>query len=244
MMDSNPLPAAKPHLKAARPYFLRAAVFALLAIGGLVAASTAGQLHDETFQGVTTDPSTFRDKAFVAGGAALLFLAGLAAVRSLGAGVKKLAPEGEVEGRAASLAFVISLIGYLIILLTTLGIFEVNLQGLLLGGALTGVVFGIAAQQTLGNFFAGIVLLAVRPFTIGEYVYLKSSPLGGEYEGTVVDMSLFYVDLITAQGPVKLPNAGVLAAAVGPGSRSPKEDEKKDDEEIEDNPGAAHGGTP
>ncbi len=205
-------------------------------------ASAIGQLHDERFAGAITDPATFRDKAFVIGGAALLFLAGIAAVRSVGGGVKKLAPEGETEGRAASLALVISIIGYAIVLLTTLGIFEVNLQGLLLGGALTGVVFGIAAQQTLGNFFAGIVLLAVRPFTIGEYVYMKSGPLGGDYEGTVVDMSLFYVDLITANGPVRLPNAGVLAAAVGPGSKTSEKEEPN--EEAEDNPGPAHGGLP
>ncbi len=206
-------------------------------------ASTAGQMGDEKFQGVVTDPATFRERSFLFGGAALLFLSGLAAVRSVGAGIKRLAPDAQSEGRAASLAFVVSLLGYLIILLTTLGIFDVNLQGLLLGGALTGVVFGIAAQQTLGNFFAGIVLLAVRPFTIGEYVVMKSSPLGGEYEGTVVDMSLFYVDLMTARGPVKLPNAGVLAAAVGPGSRS-EQKEEKNDEELEENPGPAHGGTP
>lgn len=241
-MQNNPLLAARPHIKAARPYFIRAALFTLLAITGLVLASTIGQLRDEQFQGIVTDDATFKDQAFVFGGAALLFLAGLAAVRSVGSGVKKLAPEGESEGRAASLAFVISLVGYTIILLTTLGLFEVNLQGLLLGGALTGVVFGIAAQQTLGNFFAGIVLLAVRPFTIGEYVYMRSSPLGGDYEGTVTDMSLFYVDLLTATGPVKLPNAGVLAAAVGPGSKKPPEDEKPD--ETEEDPGPAHGGTP
>lgn len=243
-MQNNPLAAARPHIKVARPHFVRAALLALLAITGLVVASTVGQLHDETFQGVVTDEATVRDKAFVFGGAALLFLAGLGAVRSLGSGVKKLAPEGETEGRAASLAFVISLIGYGIILLTTLGIFEVNLQGLLLGGALTGVVFGIAAQQTLGNFFAGIVLLAVRPFTIGEYVYMKSGALGGEYEGTVEDMSLFYVDLLTANGPVKLPNAGVLAAAIGPGCKKPADEATEEDaNESEKNPGPQHGGT-
>lgn len=233
----------KPHLKAARPYFIRAALLAFFAIGGLVMASAIGQLHDERFAGTVTDPSTFRDKAFVFGGAALLFLAGAAAVRSIGSGVKKLAPDAEGEGRAASLAFVLSLIGYGIILLTTLGIFEVNLQGLLLGGALTGVVFGIAAQQTLGNFFAGIVLLAVRPFTIGEYIYMKSGALGGDYEGTVVDMSLFYVDLVTANGPVKLPNAGVLAAAIGPGSKKPEEEkEEEPNDEAEDAPGPEQGG--
>jgi small-conductance mechanosensitive channel len=102
------------------------------------------------------------------------------------------------------------------------------------------VIIGIAAQQTLGNFFAGLVLLLVRPFTLGETVIFRSGPLGGEYEGRVTDMGLFYVSLVTEQGPVQLPNAGVLASAIGPGARGPKDDP---DDELADDPGAAHGGT-
>jgi small-conductance mechanosensitive channel len=114
-----------------------------------------------------------------------------------------------------------------------------DLSGLLLGGALTGVVVGIAAQQTLGNFFAGIVLLLVRPFSVGEPVVLRSGPLGGEYEGLVTDMGLYYVTMETERGMVQLPNAGVLASAVGPGARSDDDDEPPDDD-----PGPEHGGTP
>src|ERR687885_576326 len=77
----------------------------------------------------------------------------------------------------------VRIVGYAIVLLALLGAFKVPLGGLLLGGAVTGVVIGIAAQQTLGNFFAGIVLLIVRPFTIGERVFLRSNI--GEYEGVI-----------------------------------------------------------
>jgi hypothetical protein len=75
---------------------------------------------------------------------------------------------------------------------------------------------------------------------------MKSGPLGGEYEGLVTDMTLFYVHVQTERGPVALPNAGVLASAIGPGARSPKEEEVGDEEaqpERQD-PGPAHGGTP
>ena len=39
-----------------------------------------------------------------------------------------------------------------------------HLGALLVAGAVTAIVLGIAAQQTLGNFFAGLVLLFARPY--------------------------------------------------------------------------------
>jgi small-conductance mechanosensitive channel len=118
----------------------------------------------------------------------------------------------------------LSIVGYLLLTLTLFELIGVNLGGLVLGGAITGVVVGIAAQQTLANLFAGIVLIIVRPFVVGDHIVLRSGPLGGEYEGRVTDIGLYYVDVLTAAGPVKLPNAGVLAGAVGPGARAPKDD--------------------
>ncbi len=120
--------------------------------------------------------------------------------------------------------------GYLLILLPTLQLLGVDLGGLLLGGAITGVVVGIAAQQTLANFFAGLVLLLVRPFTLGQHILLRSGPLGGEYEGRITDMGLFYVRMMTDQGSVQLPNSGVLAAAIGPGAaQSAQKDPERDE---------------
>jgi small-conductance mechanosensitive channel len=136
--------------------------------------------------------------------------------------VRKATEQHLDDRRGAPLSLLVRTIGYILVLLAILGALEVPLGGLLLGGALTGVVIGIAAQQTLGNFFAGIVLLIVRPFAVGDSVVLRSGPLGGEYEGTVSEISLYYVNLVTAQGPVRLPNASVLASAVGPGARAPK----------------------
>jgi small-conductance mechanosensitive channel len=104
------------------------------------------------------------------------------------------------------------------------------------------VIIGIAAQQTMANFFAGLVLVTVRPMEIGENVVLRSGPLAGEYEGVVTDLGLFYVDMVTAQGPVKLPNAGVLAAAIGPGARAPKDEEEEAEEEHQGQAPPSEGG--
>jgi small-conductance mechanosensitive channel len=94
----------------------------------------------------------------------------------------------------------------------------------------------------LANLFAGLVLVTVRPMEVGERVVLRSGPLAGEYEGVVTDLGMFYVDMVTDRGPVKLPNAGVLAAAIGPGARSPKDEEEEVEEEHQGQPPPSEGG--
>jgi hypothetical protein len=101
----------------------------------------------------------------------------------------------------------------------TIGTISLYLLGvkpdkLLVGGAITGVLLGIAAQQSLANLFAGLVLLFASPFRVGDHVRFRAGALSGEIEGVVTDLSLSYVRLETAQGQMLLPNAQALAAAV------------------------------
>lgn len=220
--------------KLARPHFVRAVIAVVLALVGLVMASE-GQLRS-----FALDEATTSERALALVGTGMLLLFGIAAVRMFASGVRAATGEHLGESRSRPLGLVISVVGYVIILTSALTVLGVDMSGLLLGGALTGVVVGIAAQQTLGNFFAGLVLLLVRPFSVGEEVVFRSGPLGGEYEGLVTDMSLFYVSLDTDAGPVQLPNAGVLASAIGPGARSADEEPNP----IDDDPGPEHGGTP
>jgi Mechanosensitive ion channel, beta-domain len=77
-----------------------------------------------------------------------------------------------------------------------------------------------SAQQSLGNVFAGLVLLMARPFAVGNHIRVRSGALGGEFYGTVTSMSLTYVSVLTDEGMLKVPNSSLLAAAVGPWHRS------------------------
>lgn len=85
--------------------------------------------------------------------------------------------------------------GYLIVALGTLGLLTIPLQQVLIGGALTGVVLGIAAQQPLSNLFAGLVLLLTRPVGPRQAVRVHSGALGGPLEGSVVETGLMYTVL-------------------------------------------------
>lgn len=120
---------------------------------------------------------------------------------------------------AASLRLVLTIVGLVVVLLMTLGILRVGVSQLLLGGAITGVVLGLAAQQTLGNMFAGIVLLMARPFRAGDMVRVRTGSLGGPLEGHVVSMGLIYVVFTTEEGTTLVPNLTLLASGI---VRSPR----------------------
>ena len=157
------------------------------------------------------------------------FVFGLIAVRSAANEVARLVGARGGASAANVLRWVITLGGYLIVVLEVLTMLGVPLDRLLLSGAITGVVVGIAAQQSLGNAFAGLVLLFTRPFVVGEYITLRSGALGGQYDGQVTAITLIYTRIMTADGPVSFPNSGVLAAATGPRPAPPPEPEQPEE---------------
>ncbi|MFC0546068.1 mechanosensitive ion channel domain-containing protein [Kutzneria chonburiensis] len=138
------------------------------------------------------------------------------AIRNLGNVVVRQTQSHIGISHAGIIRLGISLIGYQVAVVTALGLLNVSLGQLLVGGALTGVVVGIACQQSLGNLFAGLVLLVSRPFNIGDQIVIHSGSLGGPHLGQVVEMGLVYVVLETDDGVIRLPNSAVLAAGVGP----------------------------
>jgi small-conductance mechanosensitive channel/CRP-like cAMP-binding protein len=60
---------------------------------------------------------------------------------------------------------------------------EIDLGALFTTSAIFGVIIGLALQDTLGNFFAGISLHADRPFQVGDVVVLGQQQLTGVVEG-------------------------------------------------------------
>jgi len=87
---------------------------------------------------------------------------------------------------------------------------------LALGGAFTAVVVGLAAQQTLGNLFAGMVLLSARPFRVGERVTLQGGGLAGTVDGVVSSLGLLYTTLASGDDSIMVPNSVVLNVAIVP----------------------------
>ncbi len=117
---------------------------------------------------------------------------------------------------AGTVGFIIRLLTIGITLLIALSVAGVSAGSLIAGSAFTAVVFGLAAQQTLGNLFAGLVLLTARPFRVGERIRLQAGALGGVIEGVVSSLGLMYTTLARGEDRIMVPNNGVLSAVVVP----------------------------
>ncbi len=74
------------------------------------------------------------------------------------------------------------IIGFLLVL----RIFNVNITPLLAGAGVMGIVLGMAAQQSLSNFFSGLLLMFERPFKLRDRI-----EIGKDYIGDVVEIGNF-----------------------------------------------------
>jgi small-conductance mechanosensitive channel len=141
---------------------------------------------------------------------------GASAIRSASRDIQALSQTRVGPSAGSVLGYVATTVGYLVLVFGLLALLNVNPASLLVGGALIGAIVGLAAQQTLGNYFAGLVLLLARPYVPGERITIHNGGMGGEFTGTVVDAGVMYTVILTDVGEVKLPNSGVLASAIGP----------------------------
>ena len=150
------------------------------------------------------------------GTVAALVVLGWWMARSLGRG---LAPTlfGRMDpGTAGIVGFLIRLVTIVLVTVVALRIAGVHASTLAVGGAFTAVIVGLAAQQTLGNLFAGLVLLSTRPFRVGERVRLAGGALAGSQEGIVSSLGLFYTDFVSGADRIMVPNSMLLNLAVIP----------------------------
>src|SRR4051794_8344255 len=124
------------------------------------------------------------------------------------------------RGTAGTIGFIVRLVMLVAAILVALRIAGLTPRTLAVGGAVTAIVLGLAAQQTIGNVFAGLLILSVQPFRVGERVQFRAGALGGVLEGTVTQLGLLYVTLAESEDVILVPNNQVIAAAIVP-LRSP-----------------------
>ncbi len=117
---------------------------------------------------------------------------------------------------AGTVEFLIRLVAVAVTVLGALAVAGITSQVLAIGGAFTAVIVGLAAQQTLGNLFAGMVLLSARPFRLGERVRLQAGALAGGADGVVASLGLLYTTLSRGDERIMIPNNLVLSSAILP----------------------------
>src|SRR5260221_945042 len=92
---------------------------------------------------------------------------------------------------------------------------EVNLGALFTTSAIFGVIIGLALQDTLGNFFAGISLHADRPFQVGDVIVVGQQ----KHTGVVESINWRAIKIRTFQNHIVLvsnSNAAKEAIEVAP----------------------------
>jgi len=196
----------------ARPW--RSIIALLLAVIAALVASEAGGLFRDW-----TGKANFTPKVIAAASIVAFCVFSAVAVVGLAGKARDVLSPVVGTGHAAVVRYAILLIGGAATLVFAISLMKVPIGQLLVGGAVTTILLGIAGQQSLSNIFAGLVLLLSRPFTVGDYIRLKSGALGGVTEGLVTEIGITYLRIDTEDGVLNLPNSQVLAAAVGPMTR-------------------------
>jgi small conductance mechanosensitive channel len=123
--------------------------------------------------------------------------------------------EGDESLTYATYTIVRTLI-WVIGLLIILDLFGFNTASLLTVLGAAGLAIGLAMKDSLSNIAAGIMLLILRPYKLGDYIDC------GSVSGTIQQMGLFSTILKTPDGLfVSAPNSVVFGTPIKNYSRNP-----------------------
>jgi len=151
--------------------------------------------------------------------AIIILVVGWMAARFVSKSIRKYLPNSRgVDKTIAPILAQIARYGILIvaivIALSQLGVQTASMLAVL-GAA--GLAIALALQGTLSNIAAGVMLIWLRPMSIGEYID------GNNVSGTVTEIGLFGTRLRTAKGIyVFVPNSQIWNSAVTNYSREPR----------------------
>ena len=148
--------------------------------------------------------------------ALIIAFLGYRLARDLGRGLTPWLFRRMDAATAGTVGFFVRLSILVVTMLMVLSVAGIAAGALAVGGAVFAVVFGLAAQQTLGNVIAGLVLISAQPFRVGDRVRLQAGGVAGQIEGVVASHGLLYTTFQQGEDTMLIPNNVVLSAAVVP----------------------------
>jgi small conductance mechanosensitive channel len=170
----------------------------------------------EAFDGLQV---LFVTYAFSVIGAILILIVGWSVSRLLGRWVKSLLKHTHrVDPTVAGFFSVFVRYAVLVIVvIMVLGQFGVQTASIITALGAAGLAIGLALQGTLQNIAAGIMLLVLRPFRVGEYIDADG------ISGTIQEIGLFATELKTLDGLYRMaPNSQLWNVPVTNYSRLPE----------------------
>ena len=115
---------------------------------------------------------------------------------------------------APILASIIRYAGFILTLVVALGQFGVQTTSIIAVLGAAGLAIGLALQGTLSNVASGIMLLLLRPFSVGDWIETNS------ISGTVQEIGLFATQIDTFDNIyITVPNSSIWSATIINNSR-------------------------
>lgn len=118
------------------------------------------------------------------------------------AGGKKTSPAGRQRIKTIS-QLISSILRYLfliIVLLVVLSVLGVNVTSLLAGLGIMTAVIGLAFQDMIKDFIAGIAIIVENQFSVGDTVIAQADG----FKGTVTNIGLKTTEITNDKGEVKI----------------------------------------
>lgn len=151
--------------------------------------------------------STYSEQAIKA---VLIVLVGFWIARRLAKLVQKILGKTHLDATYIPFAGNVTKIGlYFLVILAALNNVGVQMTSVLALLGTAGLAVALALKDSLNNVAAGISLLVLRPFRVGDYVEL------GGTGGSVVEINFFHTFLNTPDNRrIAIPNAKILADTI------------------------------
>jgi len=142
--------------------------------------------------------------------ALIIFIAGRQVARLVLRALNRMMERSRVDVSLrkfiGDLAYAVLLVSVIIAALDTLGV-QTTAVVAVLGAA--GLAIGLALQGSLSNFAAGVMLIVLRPYKVGDQVMI------GKYLGRVEAIKVFQTVMVTADHrEVTIPNAQIIAQPI------------------------------
>lgn len=143
----------------------------------------------------------------------IIFAKGLAASLTPQSVIAKKIKEKTNRGMEDSmfdfLLKVVRVIIYIIAGFIAITLLGINLNGLVAGLGISGVIVTLAAQDTAKNLFGGMVIFVDKPFIVGDWIEIA------EYEGTVEDITFRSTRVRTFENSlVNIPNSIIANSSI------------------------------
>jgi small-conductance mechanosensitive channel len=158
--------------------------------------------------------SSLHQKLYGWAAAVVLVITGAYAIIHLSRAIGRLVTRQSNPGAGGTIRLVANGLGYVLLIIALLAVLGVSLDHLLIGAGVAGIILGVAAQQSLGNVFAAIVMLFARPFVVGDSIRIRSG-VTGVLDVKVLGTGLTYVTVMTDDGVLRVPNSIMLGAGIG-----------------------------